>query len=125
MANKEVAKKEVVYLWKDPLINQTIKVPHPIDDINIAPALFYRYSSEAGQKAKAVLAQFQQQNPPALLKPKLYPISITLEGYAEYIEKCQYYQSLEELSKQKEIEIKTQQQSYKRVLDLIQKAHQA
>ena len=90
-----------------------------IDNININPALFYRYLSASGQKAQAVLAQFQQIKQ---INTKGQFISITLEGYAEYIEKCQYYQSPEELSKQKDIEITEQQKSYDRTLELIQKS---
>ena len=71
------------------------------------------------KKHKPVLAQFQQIKQ---INTKGQFISITLEGYAEYIEKCQYYQSPEELSKQKDIEITEQQKSYDRTLELIQKS---
>ena len=118
-----------------------------IDDIDIAPALFYRYLSPPAQKARDIWTKFQQKSG-TTLKPILNQtgfekgatyeifssykenvkhafsnkISITLEGHEEYIEKCQYYQSPEELAQKQETEIKEQQKSYDKIAELAQES---
>ena len=85
-----------------------------INDIDIAPALFYRYSSRPAYKARDIWTEFQQKSEATL--------KITLEGHEAYIEKCQYYQSPEELAQKQETEIQEQQKSYDRIAELDQKS---
>ena len=88
-----------------------------IDSKDITTLLLEPYLSQPIQKAQVALTEFQQ-----IKEPTVKSISITWEGHAEYIDKCQYYQSPEELTKAGKTEIKEQQKSSKRILELIQKA---
>ena len=117
-----------------------------IDDKDITAPLLDRHLSQPAKKAQAIIDNFQQNqtgfekgsaleafpsykvdvqhensNKTSKMRGSRH-ISITWEGYAEYIDKCQYYQSPQDLAKAQETEIKEQQKSYSRILELIQKA---
>ena len=99
------------------LIEDQLGKSYIIDDKDLTAPLLDSHLSQPAKKAQAVLTEFQQIRGPALKH-----ISITWEGHAEYIDKCQYYQSPEDLAKVEETEIKEQQKSFSRILELIQKA---
>ncbi len=124
----------------DYLVQDTEGETYIIDDVDIDPALFYRYQGNSAKKARHILSAFHKKegdlNPTGtrqakssgqvLPVPQVLPfekaVTLILEGHAEYIDKCGYYQSPQDLAKKRETEIQEGQKSYQRILAVVAKA---